>query len=323
MVGTTTEAAVTASVGHDYLQRSCCPCCGADIGRSQRVVASQPPAETLTIAEHGRFLSGYSADRVFFSYCRCESCGLLFCPTCYTQTQLERLYGRQAENMADVPVETRRLTQAEYVRLTARHSPLDGGFLELGADIGLFAEQCMELGRFDKLWLYEPNVTVHDELRRRIGDRNAIIRSGSFAPTDVPAASVSTAALIHVLDHLLEPRTMLEDIRRCLQPNGVVLVVTHDCGSPLARLLGRRWPPFTLQHPQLFSRQSLRRTLEHAGLEVLEIVGVRNFFSVTHLMRAGLAIFGLPDVLPDWQRPVLGLPLGNMAAIARNPRGAI
>src|SRR5262249_13989943 len=131
MASASTETAVTESISHDYLRRSRCPCCGAELSGARPVVASQPPAETLTIAEHGRFLSGYAASRVFFSYCRCESCGLLFCPTYYTQAQLEHLYGRQAENMADVPVETRRLTQAEYVRLVARHSPMDGGFLEL------------------------------------------------------------------------------------------------------------------------------------------------------------------------------------------------
>jgi hypothetical protein len=319
MVGASAQAAVTTSGSYDYLRRDYCPCCGANVRRSARVVASRPPAESLAIDDHGRFLSGYSANRVFFSYYRCDDCGTMFCPTYYTQAQLERLYGRQAENMADVPTATRRLTQSEYVRLVARHSPMDGGFLELGADIGLFVEQCIELGHFDKLWLYEPNVAVHDELRGRVERRNAVIRSDSFSAMDVPAASVSTAAVVHVLDHLIEPRAMLEDIRRCLRPHGVVLVVTHDCTSPLARLLGRRWPPYTLQHPQLFSRQSLQQTLERAGLEVLEIVSVRNFFSLTHLMRAGLAIFGLPVMLPDFQRPVLGLPLGNMAAVARNP----
>jgi SAM-dependent methyltransferase len=281
-------------------------------------VASSPPAETLSIADHGRFLSGFSAKRVFFSYHQCASCGLLYCPTYYTQEQLDRLYGRQAENMAEVPLRARQLTQAGYVQLVARHSPMDGGFLELGADIGLFAEQCVDGAHFEKLWLYEPNVAVHDELRRRIGNRDVVIRSASFAAADVPATSVSTCALIHVLDHLLEPRAMLEEIRRCLQPNGVVLVVTHDCASPLAGLLGRRWPPYTLQHPQLFSRRSLRRTLERAGLEVLEIARVRNFFSITHLMRAGLSTLGLPSRLPEWPRPLLGLPLGNIAAIARN-----
>jgi SAM-dependent methyltransferase len=318
MVTGSAQPAPTTPNNDDYLQRDRCPCCAEAAHRSRLVVASDPPAESLPIAEHGRFLSGYSADRVFFTYYRCGNCGLFYCPAYYTKAQLESLYGRQAENMAEVPLPTRQLTQAEYVRLVTRHSRMDGGFLELGADVGLFAEQCAEKGHFDKFWLYEPNVAVHDQLRGRIGSRDAAILGDSFSAADVPAASVSTAALIHVLDHLLEPRAMLEEIRRCLRPNGIVLVVTHDCASPLARLLGRRWPPYTLQHPQLFSRQSLRRTLERSGLEVLEIASVRNFFSMTYLIRAGLAILGLPIEFPDWPRPLLGLPLGNIAAVARN-----
>lgn len=318
VIGSTETAAATSRGGDDYLRRDRCPCCGESAGSSRPAAASTPPAESLSIADHGRFLSGYSSNRVFFSYRQCERCGLRYCPIYYTQAQLDRLYGRQAENMSEVPLQARQLTQAEYVRLVAKHSSMDSGFLELGADIGLFAEQCAQKGKFEKFWLYEPNVTVHDQLRSRIGSR-AEIRDDSFSAAHVPPASVSTSAVIHVLDHLLEPRTMLEEIRRCLRPNGVVLVVTHDCASPLATLLGRRWPPYTLQHPQLFSTQSLRQTLERSGLEVLEVARVRNFFSVTHLMRAGLAILGLPAPLPDWQRPLLGLPLGNIAAVARNP----
>jgi 2-polyprenyl-3-methyl-5-hydroxy-6-metoxy-1,4-benzoquinol methylase len=318
MIAASSPQAATTSDQDAYLRRDRCPCCGESVRRSRPVVASNPPAETLSIADHGRFLSGYSAERVFFSYHQCEACGLLYCPLYYTQAQLDRLYGRQAENMAEVSLEARQLTQTEYVRLVTQYSVMDSGFLELGADIGLFAERCADNGHFEKFWLYEPNVTVHDELRRRIGSRDMAIRTVNFSAADVPAASVSTSALIHVLDHLLEPKVMLEEIRRCLRPNGIVLIVTHDCSSLLARLLGRRWPPYTLQHPQLFSQQSLRRTLEQSGLEVLEIASVRNFFSMTHLLRAGLAIFGLPSLLPNWPKPLLGLPLGNMAAIARN-----
>jgi hypothetical protein len=215
--GPSLQAATTT--GDDaYLRRDHCPCCGEGVQRSALAVASDPPAEALSIADHGRFLSGYSAKRVFFSYHRCETCGLLYCPVYYTQAQLDRLYGRQAENMAEVPLSARQLTQAEYVRLVTRHSAMDGGFLELGADIGLFAERCADKGHFEKFWLYEPNVTVHDELRRRIGNRDMAIRTINFSAADVPAASVSTSALIHVLDHLLEPEVMLEEMRRCLRP---------------------------------------------------------------------------------------------------------
>jgi hypothetical protein len=123
------SAQPAATTPGDYLHRDRCPCCGEKAQRSHLVVASEPPAETLAIADHGQFLSGYSASRVFFSYSQCESCGLRYCRTYYTQAQLERLYGRQAENMADVPLQTRQLTQAEYVHLVARHSRMDGGFL--------------------------------------------------------------------------------------------------------------------------------------------------------------------------------------------------
>src|SRR6185369_8845820 len=136
---------VAATPGH-YLRRGHCPCCGESRSRSHLVVASEPPAEKLTISDHGPFLSGYAANRVFFSYFQCESCEVLYCPTYYTEAQLEQLYGFQAENMADVPLRTRQLTQAEYVRLVTRHSRKDGGFLEVGADVGLFAEQCAEQG---------------------------------------------------------------------------------------------------------------------------------------------------------------------------------
>ena len=301
-----------------YLRRDHCPCCGDGVQRSRLAVASNPPAEALPISDHGYFLSGYSANWIFFSYHRCDSCGLLYCPTYYTQSQLDRLYNRQAENMAEVSLDARRYTQAGYVRLVTRHSAMNGGFLELGADIGLFAEQCAQIGTFEKLWLYEPNLSVHDQLRSRVGKHDTTIRSENFSPDDLPARSVSTSALIHVLDHLLEPKARLDEIRRCLQPNGVILIVTHDCSSPLAKLLGRRWPPYTLQHPQIFSRHSLRQTLQHTGLDVLEVTSVRNFFPIMHLVRAGLAILGSSATLPDWPTPLLGLPLGNIAAVARN-----
>src|SRR6266851_7122745 len=98
MVTGSAQPAATRPNGDDYLQRARCPCCAEGVRCSRLVVASDPPAETLSISDHGRFLSGYSANRVFFSYCRCGNCGLLYCPAYYTKAQLERLYGRQAEN---------------------------------------------------------------------------------------------------------------------------------------------------------------------------------------------------------------------------------
>ena len=148
-------------------------------------------------------MSGYGARRVFFTYYRCEICGALYCPLFYTPEQLEKLYGSQTENMAEVPLAARQRTQNGYADLLMKHSRRGGGFLEIGSDIGLFAERCATLGSFDHMWLFEPNRNVHAELSARLTGRPHSIRVEMRPTADVPPRSISTAALIHVLDHLL------------------------------------------------------------------------------------------------------------------------
>src|SRR5262245_12773182 len=114
----------------DYLRVEFCPCCGAPAADAERRIASSPPAETLSPDRHGAFLSGYSHARVFFTYFECSKCSALFCPTYYRQSQLDGLYGRQAENMVSVPLPARRRTQESYARLLRRHSRMGGHFLE-------------------------------------------------------------------------------------------------------------------------------------------------------------------------------------------------
>lgn len=279
-----------------------------------------PPAESLSEEEHGRFLSGYTANRVFFTYVACPDCATLYCPVYYNEDQLGRLYAHQDENMAEVPLEARRRTQEGYARILMPLSRGAGGFLEIGCDIGLFAEACAEKGRFDRFDLYEPNVAVHGELSRRFEGRRHHIHGAPFSPSDLPERSVSTAAMVHVLDHLLDPVGALRDIRKVLEPGGVVLIVTHDAHSLLARALGRRWPPFTLQHPHLFSPPSMRRVTAAAGLECIRIRKTANFFPAAFLARAGLSLLGRsPDLIPAWTTPLVSVRLGNIAAVARRP----
>jgi hypothetical protein len=110
-------------------------------------------------------------------------------------------------------------------------------------------------------------------------------------------------------------------VRASLEPDGVVFIVTHDCGSGLARILGRRWPPYTLQHPQLFSQRSLATLLQASGFGVVESVKTTNYFPVPFLMRAALTVFGLPErLIPAAESPLIGFKLGNIGTIARKSK---
>ena len=112
----------------DYLRIESCPCCGAPAKSAMPRVASSPPAETLSLERHGKFLSGYTNERVFFTYFECPNCSARFCPTYYRQSQLDGLYGRQAENMVSVPLSARKRTQDDYINLLRRHSRMGRKF---------------------------------------------------------------------------------------------------------------------------------------------------------------------------------------------------
>src|SRR5262249_53680312 len=83
---------------------------------------------------------------------------------------------------------------------------------------------------FHHFWLYEPNRDVHQSLAGNFRGLSFTINSGIFHASDMPAQSVSTAVMIHVLDHLLQPKEFLHEVRASLEPGGVILIVTHDCG---------------------------------------------------------------------------------------------
>jgi SAM-dependent methyltransferase len=304
-----------------YLRRDHCPICAAPLAAARPAIQSKPPAESLAFAAQDGFVSGYGSRRTFFTYYRCHECGAAYCPTYFTPAQLDRLYGHQSENMAEVPLPARGATQRAYLDILSSYAGLEGEYLELGPDIGLFAGLCAERGRFSRFHLFEPNREVHGALAARLAGRNVRISADPYRAGALSAASLSIAVLIHVLDHLIDPPEVLRALHKNLAPGGTLFLVTHDEASLAARALGRRWPPYALQHPQLFSRLPLARLLERCGFAVVGSQKTVNYFPVTHLLRGVFAVLGLERLAPRFDHPLtMPVRLGNIATIARKPR---
>ena len=128
---------------------------------------------------------------------------------------------------------------------------------------------------------------------------------------------VDRLVLIHVLDHLPHPREDLITLRQQMADGGLMLVVVHDESSLLRRLLRQRWPPFRLQHPQLFSRQTLPAFVESCGFTVKSLSPTTNTLSIRHFVRAGFSAMGSD---PGWisRVPEIGITirLGNILVVA-------
>ena len=303
-----------------FLSRPC-PVCGGKPA-VQATIHSEVMAESLGFDALVPYWNGFFKDKVFFSYARCSGCGLLYAPTFFNGPQLERLYGQMPPNMEEVPLEALHRTQRGYFEVLKSCSDLEGGFIEVGPDIGLFTENCVREGRYDEYWLFEPNRDVLPALSKIVEGRKSHIIHDMFGFSNVPDHASSAAVMIHVLDHLLDPVATLRELRQKLKPGARLLLVTHDESSLLRRLVGWRWPAFCLQHPQIYNPESMRVLLEAAGFEVLEQRKTVNYFQVDFLLKHLLWAFGMKvqSVLSTGQL-TLGLKLGNMLTISTPKSG--
>jgi hypothetical protein len=298
---------------NDFSHRNC-PICNRDT--PEATVASTPPAESMNLEELTPYWNGFFKKKVFFSYQRCAQCQLLYCPTFFSGEQLENLYKQMPDNTAGIPLSAMQRTQHGYFRSLKEFSKLDGNYLETGPDIGLFTENCINEGNFNKYWLFEPNREVWPQLENVTSGVETHISPEMFGFSSVPDKAVSAAVMIHVLDHLLDPLTILQKLHEKLTSNAILIVVTHDESSLLAKLTKAGWPAYCLQHPQLYNPVSIGKLMNAAGFKVLDVQKTANYFPVTYLAKHLLWALGMRMNIPQVGALQLPLKLGNILTVA-------
>jgi predicted TPR repeat methyltransferase len=219
------------------------------------------------------------------------------------------------DNSAGEDVATLSRTQSKYVSELKKRVEMGNSWLDIGADIGLLGNALRRQG-VTNVDAIEPNIEVHRQLSINLGSTGLI-------GTDWKTFEINKyegIAAVHVLDHFEELSDELARVYEHLVPGGYFFAVVHNEKSLLRFLLGTRWPPFCLQHPQLFSKLTLRRTLENHGFTVMSVGRTTNYFSLQHLVSVGSRIFGLPSKLekitPGF---VIPFKFGNIFIIGQKP----
>ena len=297
----------------DLLDRDC-PVCGCSAYENE--VSSRRRAETLSFDELRRYWATFADEKIFFSYARCQRCEVLFTPKFFTEPQLELLYGDLPPNMGVAGGDAIEATQRGYFEAAMRGADLGGGYLEIGPDVGHIAGFAADSGRFDHFWLYEPNKAVHHQLAASTRGLPHSISSDMSDLSAVPDNSIGLAVMVHVLDHLVDPGALLRQVRDKLRGDGVVMIVTHNEKSLLRRVLGRRWPPFCLQHPELYNPGSIKRLLIQFGFSDVKVQRSVNHFPIRFLGEHAAQAMGLKVKKLPLPTAAIGLRLGNILTLA-------
>lgn len=292
-----------------------CPVCNFD--NSLKEVGSSKNATDAKYEDLKECWNGLFKEKVIFNYNRCKNCGTLYCPTFFSNDHLSELYNQMPANMDEVPLSALKKTQESYFNFLKINSDLNGNFMEIGPDIGLFTDFAVKKGNYKKFFLYEPNISVKKDLTSVVINKDFTIVHEMEDFSEVEDNSIDTIVIIHVMDHLLEPVPYLKKLNKKLKKNGKLLIVTHNEKSLLRYIFKGKWPAFCLQHPQLYNLKTTENLLEEAGFKCVKQSRTKNYFKISFLIKHVLWAIGIKSKkIPDLFGLTLGLKLGNIITIA-------
>lgn len=300
----------------DWIDRAC-PTCASTSFTEEAIASSERPAEDLSFDEVKSFFVGLRQGQVFFSYHRCTFCGLLYCPRYFSEAQLEILYADMPDNLMGEDKATASKTQSGYVNWIEKRIDSISSFLELGPDIGLVSSELQRRFNPGLSILVEPNKSIYPQLLHNMGEVKDLSIFENLEEITINHQSCDLFVGIHVFDHLLNPKSDLQRLKELSRNHAKLVLVVHNEKSILRKLLKAKWPPFCLQHPQLFNPATLGGILKECGWGLERVSKTTNWWHARNLIGTGLGLFGISSswvrFLPNFEFPTK---LGNVIAMA-------
>lgn len=208
---------------------------------------------------------------------QCQRCRLIFYLPRPTPESLEQYY-----NASSYSEDYRASSMAGYKFASHRYQQFEKAFgqyaptlllansqvlLDIGCGEGDFLSIAESKGW--KVEGIELSRTSAQQAREKI---NGEVYVGEITTLDLPKAKYDLITSYHVIEHLIDPIVMLQQIYELLRPGGAVLIETPNIGSLGARIRGRKWshiiPP---EHINYFDQNTLLSSLKRAGFKSIYI----------------------------------------------------
>lgn len=260
------------------------------------------------LGEHGRIV-------------RCRLCGFIYTSPREAEKQVLEAYAAVDDPTYVEEEQGRVATFRKSLRLIKRYRPHAGRLLDVGCYTGLFLKVAREEG-----WMVA-GVEPSQWACRMAGQKYGVsVSQGTLSTWQRPEEPFNVVTMWDTLEHYTNPLQELQRAQALLTPGGVLALSTIDIGSPIARLLGRRWWWLMEMHLYYFTRETVSKLLEKAGFEVLgiyphvRVISLRYLWTRLESIGGGkpartFAWLGERLKLNDWCVPVV---LGDlMTVIAR------
>jgi 2-polyprenyl-3-methyl-5-hydroxy-6-metoxy-1,4-benzoquinol methylase len=269
-------------------------------------------------------------EKVGHTFVRCGSCGLERIDPPPSDEELARVYGEHyydAWGLKQDEDAVARLKRGTFQRVVRRAGDLPRGskVLDCGAATGFLMQVAKDEG-YD-VYGVELSEFGASEIGRKFGKDH--VHQGHLEDAPFEPGTFRAIFMCDFLEHVRDPKGILEKAYQLLAPGGVIGISTPKVGSFTHRTMGMAWTHYKVEHLYYFSSGSLQRLLSRIGFtsyrtepmwKTMNLKYITHQFSVyPHplLTRAvNLTSKALPDPLQRATFPIL---MGELLAYAEKP----
>ena len=172
------------------------------------------------------------------------------------------------------------LTQSFKRRLKelTRYVP-SGRVLDVGCSYGFFLDCLGENYESYGMDISEHAISIAQK-KHGLNVKQGVLEKGTFPPKHF-----SLISMWDVIEHLPEPKRTLEILHANLKDDGVIVLVTGNVDSILAKVSGKKWHLYTLpEHLWFFSAETLSALLEKCGFKVIELKIEWSYYSILYIL---------------------------------------
>lgn len=229
----------------------------------------------------------------------CQSCRFKHCPEVIDMTP----YYAAMEDPEYQETAPQRIRQAKHLLKYISGYKSSGDLLDVGAGSGILVAQALQKG------YRASGIDPSASLVKQAQARNLPVTQGTLS-NHTPQQCYDIITLMDVVEHVVQPLTLLTHIASRLKPDGLLMLTTPDVSSLAAGYLCNQWWHYRIAHISYFNRQTLAQALDKAGLRAIAWHRPRWYFSLEYLLqRVGhympwITKWPLPSCLKNCQIPL-------------------
>ena len=217
---------------------------------------------------------------------KCDNCGLMFAhPLMHTNLERYLVSSEILEPLTSQSSEVRRGLDKlpDYVKVESVLDTLvssKGLVVEIGSYSGILLDFFRRRGW--RVLGIEPDSRAATYARTTYG---IDVCEGTIDGVELPSEYADAVVMLHVIEHVDDPASVVSQVHQLLRPNGLFVVETPCYDSLAFRVLGRRERSIACDgHIYFYTAETLKKMLCSKGFQILRIERVGRTMSIARLL---------------------------------------